>query len=253
MSQGATNSISVRRSPIRSFMQWSAKAGFALLSRLKISGQENFPDTGPLIIVSNHFSFVDPAAIARVTPWPVEFIGGANFPHAPAILHFLPKLWGYYPVHRGTGSKEALLLASDLLKGGGVLGIAPEGGNWANVLRPPRPGAAFLASETGAKLLPIGLENMERIFPSLRKGVRARVHINVGKPFGPFKATGKGRERRKQLDEIGHEIMRNIAPLIPAAQRGHYSDDPTIRAAAKGTEVWPWDVAKEGEVKGKIQ
>ena len=253
MSQSSTNAVTARRNPIRSFMQWGAKAGFALLSRLEINGEENFPDSGPLIIVSNHFSFIDPAAIARVAPWPVEFIGGANFPHAPAIVHFIPKMWGYYPVHRGTGSKQALELASNMLKRGGVLSIAPEGGNWAKVLRPARPGAAFLASETGAKLVPVGLENMERVFPSLGKGVRAQVRINVGKPFGPFQTTGKGRERRKQLDEIGHEIMRNIAPLIPAEQRGHYSDDPALREAAKGTEIWPWDVAKEGQVKGKVQ
>jgi len=253
MSTAAKEHIANQRTQLRRLLQGGAKAGFALLSRLEIRGQNHFPASGPLIIVSNHFSFIDPAAIACVAPWPVEFIGGAQFPHAPSIVHFLPKLWGYYRVHRGTGAKQALELAAGLLKRGGVLSIAPEGGNWANVLRPPRPGAAYLAAETGARLLPIGLENMEQLFPSLRRGRRARVRIIVGKPFGPFKATGIGRERRKQLDEIGDEIMRAIAPLIPAAQQGHYSKDPAIREAARGTEIWPWDVAKEGEVRGHVQ
>jgi hypothetical protein len=52
---------------------------------------------------------------------------------------------------------------------------------------------------------------------------------------------GKGRERRQHLDEIGHEMMHRIAELIPPERRGHYSDDPAIRAAAAGTEVFPWD------------
>jgi hypothetical protein len=48
------------------------------------------------------------------------------------------------------------------------------------------------------------------------------------------------------LEEIGHEIMRRVAELIPPERRGHYSGDPAIRAAAQGTEVYPWADAPEG-------
>jgi hypothetical protein len=34
--------------------------------------------------------------------------------------------------------------------------------------------------------------------------------------------------------------MRHIADLIPPERRGYYSDDPAIRAAARGTEIYPW-------------
>jgi hypothetical protein len=78
------------------------------------------------------------------------------------------------------------------------------------------------------------------------------VTINIGKPFGPFTASGSGRERREQLDEIGHEIMRHIAPLLPHEKRGHYSEDPAIREAAKGTEIYPWADKVEGQVVGEI-
>jgi hypothetical protein len=78
------------------------------------------------------------------------------------------------------------------------------------------------------------------------------VTIKIGQPFGPFTASGAGREHRKQLDEIGHEIMRHIAELLPPGLRGHYSDDPAIREAARGTEIYPWDHKVEGEVKGEI-
>ncbi|MCK4356524.1 hypothetical protein KAW44_05520, partial [Candidatus Bipolaricaulota bacterium] len=111
--------------------------------------------------------------------------------------------------------------------------------------RPPRPGTAFLAVRTGARILPLGFDGLLDIFPSLRRGRRARVTVRIGKPFGPFQATGQGRERRTQLEEIGHTIMRNIAELIPPERRGHYSDDPAIRAAARGTEVYPWENSKE--------
>jgi len=70
--------------------------------------------------------------------------------------------------------------------------------------------------------------------------------VRIGKPFGPFHAKGRGRARRRQLEAIGHEIMQRIAELIPPERRGHYSDDPAIRAAAQGSEIYPWADAPEG-------
>jgi hypothetical protein len=92
----------------------------------------------------------------------------------------------------------------------------------------------------------MGFDGLPDVFPRLRKGRRARVTLRIGKLFGPFHAKGRGRARRQQLEAIGHEIMQRIAELIPPEQRGHYSDDPAIRAAAQGTEVYPWADAPEG-------
>jgi 1-acyl-sn-glycerol-3-phosphate acyltransferase len=99
----------------------------------------------------------------------------------------------------------------------------------------------------------VGLVGMNDIFPSLKRGRRARIQINIGKPFGPFRAEGRGQAHREQLDEIGHEIMRHIARLLPSEKRGHYSNDPAIREAAKGTEIYPWADKIEGQVKGIIR
>lgn len=132
------------------------------------------------------------------------------------------------------------------------MAISPEVGNWATVLRPLRPGTAFLSVKTGALLLPVGLDGLTEVFPSLWQGRRARVTVNIGKPSGPFNALGAGRQRCAQLDEIGHEIMRRIAELIPPDKRGHYSDDPVRRAAAQGTEIYPWADKIEGQVMGEI-
>ena len=160
-------------------------------------------------------------------------------------------MWGIHRLYRGTGSREALRAGQAILKQGGVLGIFPEGGSWAQVLRPARPGTAYLTTLTGAPILPIGLYGLNDIFP-FKLGKRAKVTINIGTPFGPFKVTGRGRERREQLDEIGHEIMRQISLLLPTEMRGFYSDDPAIREAAKGTEIYPWADKVEGEVEGEV-
>jgi 1-acyl-sn-glycerol-3-phosphate acyltransferase len=241
-----------RRRPVRFILKLLSYPAFGLLTRLEINGAENIPAKGPLLLVGNHFSFIDPVVCVRFAPWPIEFVGGATNPHAPLWTKIIPFLWGYHKLYRGTGSRDALRAAEDILKKDGILTIFPEGGNWATVLRPARPGAAFLAARTGALLLPVGLDGFTEVFPSLFRGKRAKVTVNIGKSFGPFQATGSGRERREQLDEIGHEIMRHIAPLLPPEKRGHYSEDPTIREAAKGTEIYPWADKVEGQVVGEI-
>ena len=240
-----------RRRLIRTICKVLSYPAFGMLSRLDIRGEENLPSKGPYLIIGNHFSFIDPVAVIRIAKWPIEYVGGADPPHAPTIVKFIPWLWGFYPLYRGTGSRDALKAAEATLKQDGILGIFPEGGSWAEVLRPARPGTAYLAVRTGARILPIGLSGFNDIFP-LKLGKRGKAVINIGEPFGPFQVTGRGRERRDQLDEIGHEIMRKVAALLPDEKRGFYSDNLAIREAAKGTEIYPWAEKIEGEVVGEV-
>jgi 1-acyl-sn-glycerol-3-phosphate acyltransferase len=233
---------------MRGILRQLIRMAFGVLTDFRIEGQENLPPGGPLILVGNHFSFIDPVAMIRVIPWQVEILGGDQNPGSPAWTRIFPKLWGRYSLYRGTGSRFALRAGEEILAQGGVLGIFPEAGNWATVLRPARPGTAFLAVRTGAPLLPMGFDGLLDVFPRLRQGHRARVTVRIGKLFGPFRVRGRGRERRRQLDEIGHEIMGRIADLIPPERRGHYSDDPAIRAAAQGTEIYPWAEIEEGQI-----
>lgn len=229
-----------RRQAIRGLMRGLIRAAFALLTDAQIEGLENLPAGGPLILVGNHFSFIDPVAMIHATPWPLEFLAGVRMPNAPPAARIFPRLWGVFPVHRGAVSRAALRSAETILDQGGVLGIFPEAGNWARVLRPARPGTAYLAARTGAPILPMAFTGLNDIFPALRQGHRARVRIRIGPAFGPFHAEGRGQERRQQLDQIGHQIMRQIAQLLPDRLRGHYAEDPATRAAAQGTEIYPW-------------
>jgi len=230
---------------VRGLLRKGIAAIFAVLTDFQVVGRENLPASGPLLMVANHFNFLDPLAVIHITPYPIEFIGGRQAPNAPVMLSWVRNLWGIFPVSRGGSSRDALLRAQRVLQANGVLAIFPEGGSWATVLRPPRPGAALLAARSGAPILPIGLDGLVDVFPCLRRGRRARVLVNIGKPFGPFQLDVRDRTNRAAIDEFGHEIMRRIAELIPPDKRGHYAADPAIRAAAQGSEVWQYDNAPE--------
>ena len=234
-----------RRKIFRPLLRRIIAVIFALLTDFHVTGLENLPDGGPLIVVANHFNFLDPLAVIRIIPYPIEFLGGRQAPNAPGIFGWVRNLWGILPATRGSSSRDVLLRAQRILQGSGVLGIFPEGGSWAAVLRPPRPGAALLAARSGARILPVGLDGFVDVFPSLRRGRRARVQVNIGKPFGPFLLDPRDRANRAAMDEFGHQIMREIAALIPPGRQGFYSNDPATREAAKGTEVYPWDGVRE--------
>jgi 1-acyl-sn-glycerol-3-phosphate acyltransferase len=235
-----------RRLAIRAVLRAGIAAGLAALTDFHIEGRENLPAAGPLLIIGNHFNFLDPVAVIHITRYPLEFIGGRQAPNAPGIVSWFRNVWGILPATRGGASRDALLSAQRFLEQKGVMCIFPEGGSWASVLRPPRPGAALVAARSNVPLLPLGLDGFTEVFPSLRRGKRARVTVRIGKPFGPYSFDARDRSARQAIEAFGHEMMRRVAELIPPERRGYYSDDPTIRAAAKGTEIYPWDDKVEG-------
>lgn len=238
--------VRVRRRPIRALLRRLSNVTFRALTELEVTGREHLPRRGPLIVVSNHFSFMDPALLVGILPWPLDFVGGFRMPNAPSIATIIPRMWGIMPVFRGSvASRRALREAEQVLKGGGILGIYPEAGSWATVLRPARPGAAFLAVRTGAPLLPIGVDGLHEVLQRLRRGQRARVRVRIGEMFGPLRAAGAGHERRAQIEVCGHEIMEHIAALIPAERQGHYSPDPAIREASREAAIYPWANTEE--------
>lgn len=235
-----------RRQFIRGFMRTLISIVVGGLADFTIDGKENLPGVGPLLVVANHFHFLDPVMLIRGTRWPLEFVGGAQTPNAPSALRWTTGLWGFIPTYRGTGSRMTLKASQAILAQKGVLAIFPEGGSWAHVLRPARPGTAFLATQMNTQILPIGIDGVLDFFPRIKAGKRPHIHLRVGEPFGPFVNVEPSRPSREELDEIGDTIMRHIAALIPNERRGYYSNDPSIRAAARGTEIYPWLDHPEG-------
>jgi len=236
-----------RRLLIRSALKGLISAALHTFSDFELIGEENIPDQGPLIITGNHFSFSDSVAMLHIAPPSIEMFSGANPAFTPWWGKLLPRLWGVLFVFRGTGSRQAIRDAESILKQDGFFGIFPEGGAWAEMIRPARPGAAFLAARTGAPILPVGFTGFNDVLP-LRFRDQSKVTIRVGKLYQPEPVTGRGRERRQQLDDLGERIMKEIAVLIPDHLRGKYSSDPAVMESAREVEAYPWETASWDEV-----
>ncbi|MCK4963604.1 MAG: 1-acyl-sn-glycerol-3-phosphate acyltransferase, partial [Dehalococcoidia bacterium] len=111
--------------------------------------------------------------------------------------------------------------ALDKLRDGKVIGMFPEGKRSFNKqLQSPQPGAALLASRSGAPILPVGISGSDQM-----KGVasilnRPRVTVTIGRPF--LLSEAGGRRTRLRLAQHSESIMEHIAVLLPESYRGEY-------------------------------
>ena len=161
--------------------------------RLTRTGMEHIPAEGPVLIVANHRSFLDPFLIGTLLSAgrPLNFMGKAELFARPRAGWYVSRC-GCFPVRRGESDPAALETARMVLEGGGVLVIFPEGTRlrWGG-LAPPRRGAFRMAIETGATVLPVcvlGAENVRRAKVIVRP-VHCQVHAAEAIPVAAGEPT----------------------------------------------------------------
>lgn len=203
---------------------------------LDVAGLEHLPKTGPVILAANHFAFTDAPLLLFACPRLVEFIGGAERPNSPVWTRMIPQSWGFIRAYRGGFSRSTLTASLGVLEQDGVLGIFPEGGNWANLLRPARPGLAFLALHSGAPVVPVTITGSETLLAKPREKVGVQFHP----PIAPPLISASGREKRRALDAFSETVMAMVASGLPDAQRGRYAADPAARVAAEAVSAFPF-------------
>lgn len=210
----------------RAFLRGGIRFLAWLLLDYKVEGKENLPESGPLLVVANHFSFLDSICPIHVTDYPLEFINDAEMPMAPGIVKFLPSVWGTLKIMQGRPNLEAIRAAEAILEQNGILGIIPEGHVHKPPLGNPLPGAAFLALRLGVPIIPIGSyseDHWDILGTLTKKGRRARVITRIGKSFGPLAAKDADCiPTREDVKQAGQEMMEQIAKMLPESARGLY-------------------------------
>jgi 1-acyl-sn-glycerol-3-phosphate acyltransferase len=217
-----------RRRLIRSLLRFGIDVVGAILTRWEVSGRGNIPEKGPLLIVGNHFSFLDTVAPIHVTRWPLEFIGDFEMPNAPPLMRVFPNAWQTLKIEQGTPNFEALRASEAVLAQEGVLVIYPEGHTHDGPLAPALPGAAYMALRTSAPILPMGTisDNDWKLFKTIKEEKRRlRVSTNIGKVFGPLRSKNPDRPNRSEIREAGNLIMTRIAALLPKEYRGQFDPE----------------------------
>lgn len=132
--------------------------------RMRITGAEHIPASGPAIVVPNHKSFWDSFFIAVATPRHVRFMGKAELFEGWRARPLVGL--GAFPVRRGQSDQDALDTAREVLRQGHLLALFPEGTRVSDpdVLGSPRRGAGRLALEAGAPLIPAAISGTDHLW-----------------------------------------------------------------------------------------
>ncbi len=196
------------------------------LWRPKVSGLENVPSTGPVILASNHLSVVDSFVIPIVTRRPVYFLAKNEYFVRP-LTRWLMLGLNQIPVDRsgGRASLMALDAALPVLREGKVLGIFPEGTRSPDGrLYRGRPGVAKLALDAGATIMPVGLFGTEKVQPLGARLPRLgpKVEVRFGEPLDLSKWDGTPVDSRV-LREISAALMSEIQEITGQEYVGRYA------------------------------
>jgi len=134
-------------------------------------GLEKIPKQGPVILASNHPSYLDAPLVVASVKRPVFYLGKHTILNSRVGSIFLKKLGGQIPVDAETGGNEDALDAGlRVLARGFALGICPEGTRSRDgTLMRGRTGVAIFAFLTGTPVFPVAVEGTYRAWPVRRK------------------------------------------------------------------------------------
>jgi glycerol-3-phosphate dehydrogenase (NAD(P)+) len=175
--------------------------------RLSRIGREHIPQTGPVIFVSNHRSFIDPFIVGLCNRRPVYYVAKEELFKNKFLGWFLGSL-GAFPVRRGAADADFIETAKAILKRGDPVLIFPEGTRTRpGALGKPKRGVGRLALETGATVVPVAIIGTEAI----RKGFRIRPHkirVRIGAPLNfPQVETATSQLAAAVTDRIWPNVM----------------------------------------------
>jgi 1-acyl-sn-glycerol-3-phosphate acyltransferase len=139
-----------------------------VLFRLRARGLEHLPRDGGFVLACNHVSSFDPWPLG-LPLWPrrfLRFMAKSELYWFP--LRFVLDAAGAFPVRRGQADVEAIETAVRLVREGHVVAMFPEGTRRQKGLvkrfeARPRTGAARIALEAGAPLVPAAVAGTDRL------------------------------------------------------------------------------------------
>ncbi len=202
--------------------------------RPEVVGLHHVPATGPVILASNHLSFIDSVVIPVVVPRKVVFLAKSDYFTGSGLSGSLSRAWftglGMLPVDRDDtrAAMASLDTALQVLERGEAFGIYPEGTRSRDGrLYRGRTGVAHLALTAGCPIVPVGLRGTEEIQPVGTRVPRlARVRVAFGAPIVPgeeYASLAAGKARRLLTDRV----VDAIGDLSGQAHAGVYNERPT--------------------------
>ena len=188
--------------------------GFSFRSR----GFRNMPKTGPVLILANHESYLDPLAVGLAVRRRIWYLARKPLFHPPVLGPFLKSV-GCVPVDQEGVAKEGIKTCIDLLQADKPLLVFPEGRRSPDgKLQPLKGGVSLILKRAPVPIVPVGIAGAFEAYPMHAPAPKfgplfwpsngAAIAASVGKVIPPEQYQNMGREEFLQFltDAIAHEV-----------------------------------------------
>lgn len=190
---------------------------FRIYNRMRVDGVENVPREGPVLLAPNHNSFIDSVVIPVAVPRRVRFLAKSDYFTGTGLRGAWNRLFfgavAAVPLPRDVAldARAALEIAQACLEEGDAFGIYPEGTRSRDGrLYRGRTGVAWLALETGASIVPVGITGTAKAQPIGTNLLRPhQIVIRFGEPIGVDAVAhlaSPGQQRRVLTDLIMDQV-----------------------------------------------
>jgi len=181
-----------------------------ILRGMEKQGSEHIPAHGAVLIAANHVAYFDPPLIGSASPREFYYMAKKEL-FENSLLGWLIRKYNAFPISRGGFDREGLTKATEVLRGGNALLVFPEGtrspdGN----LREPKLGAAKLALETGAPVVPAYIDYSGSWLKAFF--LRRKIKIRFGSPIKPEEFDDMPKSKEGYLN-ITRKIFERIREL----------------------------------------
>jgi 1-acyl-sn-glycerol-3-phosphate acyltransferase len=208
-----------------------------LIWRPRVEGRENIPERGPVILASNHLSFVDSLLIPMVAPRRVAFIAKAEYFETRGFKGRFMKAFftaiGAVPVRRGDhrAARESLDQALAVINSGCAFVIYPEGTRSLDGrLYRGKVGVGWLALKSGAPIVPVGVSGTREVLPvGSRVPKIVPVTVRFGQPLDAAKLDFPGEpvaENSRARRAVADAVVEEIQKLSGQEYAGVYNERP---------------------------
>lgn len=193
-----------------------AHMAFLLGLRLRTEGRGNIPSRGPVLVVANHQSFLDPVLVGLATRRHLRAVARKSLLRNWVVAALIRSLETIPIDHRGVGKEGLKVVLDELQRGKGIL-IFPEGTRTPDGrLHELRPGIHLLLRRAAVPIVPVGIAGAYDVWPTWRAyptltplflpGRRPGVALAVGRPLDGKAFARLSRE--EALAELGRHLQR---------------------------------------------
>ncbi|MGL4362107.1 MAG: lysophospholipid acyltransferase family protein [Cellulosilyticaceae bacterium] len=174
-----------------------------------VKGKENLPKHGPVVYMSTHKGLYDSPVLATIIEEPIIFIGKEEMEKMPIIGSWFDAMGCIYLARDDMKkSLQAILTGIEELKNGQSIVIFPEGTrSKGKDMQEFKSGSFKLALKANVPIVPIAIQDTQKVLEDTGMIKKATVYVNIGKPFDVASMT---KEEKKALPKTVENKVREL-------------------------------------------